>query len=112
MVDPDIDAAEWVDLSAQPRDRHKLWAAHIRAYLEHRTKPFQGHLTLFRTRYHPLLCSFDDACGWREFAGGGVTVRVVPGAHESVLDEPHVRVVAEALRDCLLDVDHQTSRIS
>jgi amino acid adenylation domain-containing protein len=102
---PDIDVAEWVDLSAQPEDRHELWAAHIRAYLKHCPKPFAGRLTLFRTRYHPLLCSFDDACGWRELAEGGVTVHVVPGAHESILDEPHVRVVAESLGGCLRDID-------
>lgn len=94
---PDIDVAEWVDLSAQPEDRHELWSAHIRAYLDHRPKPLDGHLTLFRTCCHPLFCSFDDACGWRELAGGGVTVQVVPGAHESVLDEPNVAVLAREL---------------
>jgi len=95
---PDIDVAEWVDLSAQPEDRHELWATHIRAYLEHHPKPFRGHLTLFRTRCHPLFCSFDDACGWRDLAGSGVTVHVVPGAHESVLDEPHVAPLARELK--------------
>jgi amino acid adenylation domain-containing protein len=94
---PSLDVAEWVDLSAQPEDRHSLWAAHIRAYLKHRPQPFPGHLTLFRTRCHPLFCSFDDACGWRELAGGGVTVHLVPGAHESVLDEPHVAMLAREL---------------
>lgn len=102
---PDVDVAEWVDLSAQPEDRHELWAAHIRAYLNHCPKPFAGQLTLFRTRYHPLLCSFDDACGWRELARGGVTIHVVPGAHENILDEPHVQVTAETLRGCLGNID-------
>ena len=92
-----LDVAEWVDLSAQPEDRHALWAAHIRAWLGYRPKPFGGRVTLFRTRCHPVFCSFDDACGWRELAGGGVTVHVVPGAHESVLDEPHVATLAGKL---------------
>jgi thioesterase domain-containing protein len=94
---PTIDVAEWVDLSAQPEDRHELWAAHIQAYLEHRPQPFHGHLTLFRTRCHPVFCSFDEACGWRELADEGVTVRLVPGAHESILDEPQVAVLAREL---------------
>ncbi|MBI2952632.1 hypothetical protein HYY27_11075, partial [bacterium] len=45
-----------------------------------------------------LLCSFDEAYGWRELAAGGVTVRVFPGAHEDILDEPHAPSVAEALK--------------
>ena len=34
-------------------------------------------------------------------AAGGVTVKIVPGAHESILEEPHVRVVAEELKKSL-----------
>lgn len=98
---------EWVDLSSQPEDRHKLWAAHMRAYLEHRPKPYSGHVTLFRTHDHALFCSFDDAYGWRELAAGGVTVRVFSGAHESILDEPHVQAVADALKSCLGDIRDQ-----
>jgi len=94
---PDIDVAEWVDLAAQPKDRHNLWGSHIRAYLEYRAQPIRGHLVLFRTKCHPLVCSFDEACGWRELAGGGVSVHVVPGAHESILDEPHVEALAAEL---------------
>lgn len=96
-----LDVEEWMDLSGQPEERHQLWAAHLRAYLDHRPKPYAGCVTLFRTRGHPVLCSFDDACGWRELVTGGVEVHVVPGAHESILDEPHVRTAAEALKGCL-----------
>jgi thioesterase domain-containing protein len=103
----DVDLAQWVDLSHQPQDRHELWASHIRSYLAHRPQPFGGRLTLFRTRCHPLICSFDEACGWSEFARGGVTSVVVPGAHESILDEPHVAVLARELARAL-----QTARNS
>jgi len=87
-----------VDLAAQPEDRRKLWAAHVRALIPHRTQPCGGRVTLFRTRGHPMLCSFDDAFGWREFAGGGVAVKMIPGAHESALDEPHVRTLAQIMK--------------
>jgi len=81
-----------------PEDRRKLWEAHVRALIAHRTKPYAGRITLLRTRGHPMVCSFDDELGWREFAGGGVTMITIPGAHESALDEPHVRTLAEIVK--------------
>ncbi|HEV2437634.1 MAG TPA: amino acid adenylation domain-containing protein [Verrucomicrobiae bacterium] len=95
-----VDVDEVVDLSAQPEDRRRLWEAHVRALLAHHTRPYAGRVTLFRTRAHSLFCSFDHTFGWRDYAGT-VTVRIVSGAHESVLDEPHVRTLAEALKQCL-----------
>jgi thioesterase domain-containing protein len=90
-----------VDLAAQPEDRRQLWGAHVRALIAHQTKPYAGQITLFRTRGHPLVCSFDDELGWREFAGGGVAVKMIPGAHESALDEPHVRTLAKIVQQHL-----------
>jgi thioesterase domain-containing protein len=58
-------------------------------------------VTLFRTGGHPLLSSFDDQFGWGELAQGGVEVRLMPGGHGNILDEPHVRAVAQSLQSCL-----------
>jgi thioesterase domain-containing protein/acyl carrier protein len=107
-VSSDIDIEEVVDLSAQPEDRRKLWETHVRALMNHQPKPYAGHVTLFRTRGHSLLCSFDDAYGWRELATGGVTVKIVPGAHESILDEPHVQSLAEVMTQSGRDVQNQS----
>jgi thioesterase domain-containing protein/acyl carrier protein len=99
-----IDVEEIVDLAAQPEDRRQLWQAHVRALIAHRTKPYAGKVTLFRTRGHPMVCSFDDEFGWREFAGGGVIVKMIPGAHESALDEPHVQILAEIVGQYLAEI--------
>jgi thioesterase domain-containing protein len=55
---------------------------------------------VLRTELHPFLCSFDPTFGWAEYAQDGVTVKVVTGAHESILNEPHVRAVAAELNRC------------
>jgi len=81
----------------------------VRALLKHQPKPYPGHVILFRTRGHSLLCSFDDAYGWRDLALGGVTVKVVPGAHESILDEPHVQTLAEVMAGCFREVHTGTT---
>jgi thioesterase domain-containing protein len=94
----EIDVEEIVDLAAQPEDRRELWEAHVRALITHQTKPYPDEVTLFRTRGHPVVCSFDDEFGWREFASGGVAVKMIPGAHESALDEPHAQTLAEIMK--------------
>jgi len=99
-----IDVEEIVDLAAQPEDRRKLWEAHVRVLIAHQTQPYAGEVTLFRTRGHPMVCSFDDELGWREFAGGGVIVKMIPGAHESAMDEPHVRTLAEIIKQHLTEI--------
>jgi hypothetical protein len=58
---------------------------------------------------HPFLCSYDPTFGWGELAQGGVTVRIVSGAHESILDEPFAKEAAARLRDCLQDGDKESS---
>jgi amino acid adenylation domain-containing protein len=96
-----FDVDELVDLSAQPAERRTLWETHIRALLRYKPGHYDGRVTLFRTRGHSLLCSFDDSYGWGELAAGGVTVKIIPGDHESILVEPNVQLVAEALMQCL-----------
>ena len=46
---------------------------------------------------------FDDI-NWRDVAGGGLEVRIVPGYHSGILQEPNVRILAEHLRERLDDV--------
>jgi amino acid adenylation domain-containing protein len=93
-----FDVDELIDLSAVPNDKRYLWESHARALNSHKTEPYPGKVVLLRTRGHPLNCSYDGQCGWGEFALGGVAVRVIPGLHESLLEEPHVRVLARELK--------------
>lgn len=95
------DVDEMVNLAAYSEAQRKLWQTHVRALKTYEPKPFAGRITLFRTRGHALLCSFDPLYGWGELAQGGVAVRVMPGGHGSILDEPHVRTVARALDQSL-----------
>jgi amino acid adenylation domain-containing protein/FkbH-like protein len=96
-----FDIAEIVDLSAQPESRRSLWETHVHALFRHKPQPYEGDVVLFRTRGHSLLCSFDETFGWRDLVRGELTVRVVPGAHETILDEPHVRLLAGEFEEML-----------
>jgi thioesterase domain-containing protein/acyl carrier protein len=90
-------ADDFVDLSGLFENERNLWRSHVQAWLEYKPGPYSGHIVLFRTRGHPLLCSFDHGMGWGSFAAEGVTVRICPGDHESVLEEENVGATAREL---------------
>jgi len=70
-------------------------------------RQFEGELMLFRaTRGVGLDAPFidffsDPAFGWGPRASGGVRVIDVPGGHTSMLQEPHVSVLAKRLQEAL-----------
>jgi thioesterase domain-containing protein len=98
----DID--QLVDLAAYSDERRALWRAHVQALIKYRPQPYEGEITLIRTRGHPLFCSFDWRYGWGDLARAGVAVNVVPGGHGNVLAEPYVAAVAKALETRLARV--------
>ena len=93
-----------VNLSSQSEEERKLWRTHVKAWLEYRPEPYAGRIVLFRTRGHPLVCSFDPQMGWGELADGGVSVHVCPGDHESILEDDNVSQVARELKRVLEEI--------
>ena len=98
---PHADAEEWADLSDYPRQQQQLWRTHIRAWTMYQTKPYGGRVTLFRSTVHQLYCSFDSGFGWGELAHGGVEVNMISAGHDTIMEEPRVRRLGEALRAAL-----------
>jgi thioesterase domain-containing protein len=78
-----------------------LWQNHLSLLVQHVSKPSSGRVTLFRTRGHPLVCSFENDFGWRKLAAS-VTVKKIPGSHEGIFMEPHVRGLARELDQSLV----------
>lgn len=98
---PDVE--QMVDLAPYSGDQRRLWESHVRLLLTHRPGPYEGGVTLFRTRGHPMFCSFEHDYGWGELVTGGVAVKIIDGCHGNMLDEPHVQGVAAKLAQCLRD---------
>jgi thioesterase domain-containing protein len=40
----------------------------------------------------------DQDLGWKTAAGGGLDVRIIPGAHLTILKEPYVQQLAKEIR--------------
>lgn len=62
-------------------------------------KTYSGRILVFRVFKQPRNRISNWNLGWERLAGGGVEVRVIPGTHETLLREPHVRVLAKELKE-------------
>jgi thioesterase domain-containing protein len=75
--------------------------SHSQALAEYVPQAYQGRITLFRACERSRRTYPDPDLGWGELAAGGAEVHDVPGNHLTMLEEPHVRILAEQLRACL-----------
>jgi aspartate racemase len=75
--------------------------ANYHALMGYRTQIYAGKITLFRGRTQPLFCRYGADLGWSKIAAGGLAVNVIPGTHGTILKEPHVKALAEALKEAL-----------
>jgi amino acid adenylation domain-containing protein len=104
---PTLDVESMVDISQYSEVERRVWSAHVNALMAHQHSRYDGPVTLFRSRAHCAVSSCDYHFGWNEYAPGAVRVVIVPGAHESILEEPHVESLAgefaAALQLCRAD---------
>ncbi len=95
------DLDELLNLADYSVKQRELWQHHVRLLMAYQPGTYGGQVTLFRTRGHALVTSFDEHYGWSELARGGISMRIMPGGHGNILDEPHVRAVARAFDTCV-----------
>jgi amino acid adenylation domain-containing protein len=72
-----------------------VYKSNAHALLRYTPRPYAGRVTLFRAAVG--LGGVDPALGWDALAGAGVALCDVPGEHDTLLKEPHVRALAEQL---------------
>jgi thioesterase domain-containing protein len=96
-----FDLEEVIDTSHFPANELKLWQAHLEALLAHVERPYAGRVALLRTRGQALFCSLAEDLCWGKLVRTGLTVRCIPGSHENIFMEPHVRVLASEICNLL-----------
>jgi amino acid adenylation domain-containing protein len=89
-----------LDLSTYPEGYVTYAETHWEALTHYYPQPYRGEITLFRAKKQGLS-NFNHALSWDALAGERVNVTVVPGTHESMLQEPNVQIVAAKLRGLL-----------
>lgn len=85
--------------------RPDLFEHNLQAMLNYEVKPYRGRVTLFRARQGSPRIHSDPLGGWGDIAGGGVEVIEVPGTHNSMLEQPHVSALGEAISHCIARLD-------
>jgi thioesterase domain-containing protein len=108
---PVVDLEEVIDPANFSEHELKLWEIHLRALESHTQQPYPGHVTLFRTRGHPLLSSFAPDLRWGFLAADGVIVNLIPGSHENIFMEPNVQALAQALTKSILETQERAKTV-
>jgi thioesterase domain-containing protein/acyl carrier protein len=101
--------SEMLDLATYPEGYVKYAETHWEALTRYHPKPYDGEITLFRARKQGLR-NFNHTLGWDALAGDRVRVTVIPGSHESMLQEPNVQIVAAKLRGMLEATEAATAK--
>lgn len=101
-----VRAADFVDAETElPYLRRVLevFEGNINALMSYEPEPYAGRITLFKTGEPPGESPRAPRVEYNTLAVGGIDVYAVPGEHFTVLREPHVRLLARELQDCLAD---------
>lgn len=75
--------------------------ARARAATSYKAQSYPGRVTLFRATEPREKGGRCPHLGWDGVAAGGVEVYEVPGDHFTLLEEPHVQILAAQLKGCL-----------
>jgi amino acid adenylation domain-containing protein len=87
-----------LDVRQLPEIHRKINTALYEAWINYLPDTYHGRLMLFRTRAQPLLSGFGKDKGWKRLAADGVEVKIVPGNHVSMCEEPNVQPLAREIR--------------
>ena len=97
-----LPGAEEVQLESEQFDRlFQVFRANVQAMMRYQPQRYPGRITFFRPSDRMAEVSIDPLDEWRNLAGDGVEVHVVPGDHYTMLKEPAVLVLADWLKVCL-----------
>ncbi len=86
--------------SSVERRHREVLDIHKRAKRRYVARLYPGRIVFFRPRTQGDTVVLMPA-RWANFAAGGVDFQEVPGTHSTMLQEPHVREVAERLKAAL-----------
>jgi thioesterase domain-containing protein len=94
-----IEAEDIIDYAAELSEhRRRLIETHYQAMNRYFPKPYHGRVTLFQAQGRPLFSLYFPDLAWQKLALAGLDIRQIPGSHEGMFKEPHVRLLARELR--------------
>ena len=96
-----VNATDIIDEAPQlPEHIQKLIKENFNAITHYFPRSYHGKLTLLKARGGRMFVSHDPYMGWKKYAEQ-VDVRIIPGSHLRLFQEPHVQHLAQELLRCL-----------
>jgi thioesterase domain-containing protein len=92
------DLEDIFELSVYPKDYVQAMEYHLELLRGYQPSSYSGPLTLYRARTQPLFGLEKADLGWGTIVGKSIEIVRVPGNHETIIREPHVRFLAMAMR--------------
>jgi aspartate racemase len=102
-----VDIRDRLGMPTIPSEWGAFLEAHYESFMTYVPRPYPGRVALFKARTLPVTSLHESDLGWTRMAVGGVDVTVVPGSHETILRDPYVRALAEALRRRFDQIDER-----
>lgn len=93
----EAELADVLDISQMPETHRKVGAALYEALSNYTPHTYPGRLMLIRTRAQPLFSGFGADKGWKRLAAEGVEIKIVPGNHRNVYEEPNAATLAHEI---------------
>jgi thioesterase domain-containing protein len=84
----------------------RVFAASSQAAFNYKPQPYSEQITLFSTAKRFTKAYLDSTMGWSELTKGKVEVHKVPGNHLTILQKPHIQMIARQLNLCLKKHSH------
>jgi thioesterase domain-containing protein len=95
--------ASWTefDVLENPPDMpvhiRELMRSHIRALIDYKPPAYPGRILLIRRKSQSLSHIPDPELGWGLLAEDGVTIEIIDGPHDRLLEVPYARQLAKLL---------------
>ena len=83
----------------------KILNVGLQAISNYDPQPYPGQVTLFRVQQQLVPDDPSQTLGWHQLAEQGVAVHQVPGRHLSMIQRPHVEVLAQKLQTGLEQIE-------
>jgi thioesterase domain-containing protein/acyl carrier protein len=75
----------------------KVLDCNVHAAKQYQPQVFAGKATLFWSEYQDWYIKKYPTLGWGDLVADGLEIQRIPGNHTTLMQEPHVRVLAEKL---------------
>ncbi len=87
---------------SQVRTLLHLFKAHVEAMLNYTPQDYPGRITFFCAKERDAFNAHHPELAWLDVAIEGINIFRVPGNHITMNYPPHVQILADRLRQCLL----------